>query len=117
MSKIHRISRKIILVFITLIFLATGMAKLAGNHVEISMFNYWGYPLWLMYATGFLDILGAIGLHIKKVSHIAAMLLAVLLLAAMMTTVHHHEGLTAALPALAILLSLVGVFYLDTIKK
>ncbi|WFO09863.1 DoxX family protein [Edwardsiella ictaluri] len=45
-----------------MIFLASGVAKLAGLGFEQAAFARWGYPLWFMYAVGAAETLGALGL-------------------------------------------------------
>ena len=60
--------QKTLLVLLSLAFLFAGGMKLLGNPMEVGMFAHWGYPLWFMYFTGACEVLGAIGLHIPKVS-------------------------------------------------
>ncbi|MDA6077694.1 DoxX family protein [Edwardsiella anguillarum] len=44
-----------------IIFLASGVAKLAGLAFEQAAFARWGYPLWFMYAVGAAETLGRWG--------------------------------------------------------
>lgn len=47
---------------LAVIFLASGVAKLAALGFEQAAFARWGYPLWFMYAVGAAETLGALGL-------------------------------------------------------
>lgn len=112
MLKTRRILVHIILVLISLLFLATGIMKLLGLAAEVDTFLRWGYPMWLLYATGLVNILAAIGLHVKKFSRIAATTLIFLLLAAITTILFHDEGFADALPAMVLLLFLSGYLFI-----
>ena len=76
---------------IAAIFLLSGGAKLAGLEFEIAAFERWGYPLWFMYLTGALEVLGGVGLWVKRVSALAAACLAALMIGAVATHVLHSE--------------------------
>ena len=76
---------------IAAIFLLSGGAKLAGLEFEIAVFERWGYPLWFMYLTGALEVLGGVGLWVKRVSALAAACLAALMIGAVATHILHSE--------------------------
>ena len=78
-------------VVLSLFFFASGAAKLAGLEFEIVAFERWGYPLWFMYFTGTVEVVGAIGLMLRRVSAAAAAGLALMMLGAMGTHVIHAE--------------------------
>ena len=117
MTKTQNIIYSVLLIFVTLAFLAVGSMKLMGNPMEAGMFAKWGYPLWFMYFIGTCEVLGAIGLHVKKVHRLAAICLVLLLCGAIGTHVFHMEGPVAPIPATALMLSLFGILYLDTKKQ
>jgi uncharacterized membrane protein len=112
MTKKQRIVRRILLTLVTFAFFAVGSAKLLGVPMEVSMFTNWGYPLWFMYATGAVEVLGSIGINVKKVSRYATISLSVVAVGAIATHVFHGEGLVAPIPATILLLSLFGILYL-----
>ena len=70
---------------LSVIFLASGGAKLAGLTFELEAFARWGYPLSFMYLTGALEVAGAIGLLIRQLSALASACLAALMLGAVAT--------------------------------
>lgn len=78
-------------IVIAVIFLLSGGAKLAGLEFEIVAFERWGYPLWFMYLTGFLEVLGGVGLLVKRISALASGCLAMLMVGAISTHVLHTE--------------------------
>jgi len=82
---------QVLSVLLALVFLASGGAKLAGLEFEIVAFERWGYPLWFMYFTGIVEVAGAIGLLVRRVSAAAAAGLALMMLGAMATHVIHAE--------------------------
>ena len=95
------------------IFSLTGILKLTSSTQEIAQFVKWGYPLWFMYLTGVLNIIFAIGLCVKKVSHISAFALMALLSTAIMSNFVVYQSLVASLPALLLISALAGVLYID----
>ena len=78
-------------VVLSLVFLASGGAKLAGLEFEIVAFERWGYPLWFMYFTGVVEVAGGIGLLIRRFSALAAAGLATMMIGAVATHVIHAE--------------------------
>jgi len=86
------------------IFLASGGAKLAGLEFEFKAFERWGYPAWFVYVAGSIEVAGAIGLLVRRLSAIAAAGLALFMLGAVWTHLSHQEWAMLAL-ALAITLA------------
>jgi len=87
-------------VVLSLVFLASGGAKLVGLEFEILAFERWGYPLWFMYFIGSVEVAGAMGLVVRRVSAAAAGGLALMMLGAMGTHVIHSEwGMLSAAAA------------------
>ncbi len=117
MTKTQNIVRIIILGLTTFAFLAAGIMKLLGTEMEVAGFTKWGFPLWFMYFIGVCEVLGAIGLHVKKVSRLAAIGLVIILFGAIGTHVFHNEGLIAPIPATVLTLFLFGILYLDRKKS
>lgn len=73
------------------VFLLSGAAKLAGLEFEIQAFERWGYPQWFMYLSAAIEIIGAIGLLIPRLSILAAACLALYMSGAVGTHVIHYE--------------------------
>lgn len=78
-------------VVLSLVFLASGGAKLAGLEFEIVAFERWGYALWFMYFIGAVEVVGAVGLLVRRVAAAAAAGLALMMVGAMGTHVIHAE--------------------------
>ena len=76
---------------LALIFAVSGGAKLLSLPFEVEAFVRWGYPLSFMYFTGVLEIVGAIGLLVPRVSALASLSLTTLMLGAIVTHLIHGE--------------------------
>ena len=76
---------------LALVFVVSGGAKLASLPFEVEAFMRWGYPSWFMYTTGVLEVAGAIGLVIPRLSALAGACLAGLMLGAIATHLLHAE--------------------------
>jgi uncharacterized membrane protein YphA (DoxX/SURF4 family) len=49
---------------LALAFLGSGLSKIFGSEMQIKNFQSWGYPLWLRFPIGLIEIIFAIGLLI-----------------------------------------------------
>lgn len=78
---------------LSLIFFASGCAKLLSLPFEVEAFARWNYPIEFMYFTGVVEFIGAIGLLIPRLSSLASLCLAVLMLGAIGTHLAHKEWL------------------------
>lgn len=76
---------------LALIFAVSGGAKLLSLPFEVDAFARWGYSPEFMYLTGVLEVLGAIGLLIPRLSSLASLCLAALMLGAIATHLLHRE--------------------------
>ena len=82
---------KILPGLLAIIFLLSGGAKLASLPFEVEVFTRWGYPLWFMYLTGVLEVAGAMGLLVSRLSALAGVCLAGLMVGAVLTHFVHAE--------------------------
>lgn len=76
---------KLLCWMLALVFLASGGAKLAALPFELEAFARWGYPRWFMYVTGALEVSGALGLLVPRLSALAGACLAALMVGAVVT--------------------------------
>ncbi|WP_332309357.1 DoxX family protein [Pseudomarimonas arenosa] len=90
---------------LALVFFASGGAKLAALPFELEAFARWGYPLWFMYLTGALEVAGALGLLIPRLSALAAACLGLLMIGAVATHALHAEWPMLALASTIMLLA------------
>lgn len=97
-------STRLINGLLSVIFLASGAAKLASLEFEVTAFERWGYPLAFMFLIGALEVAGGIGLLLRRWSALAAAALTPLMWGAMGTHLLHQEwpmlGLATAIMAL-----------------
>lgn len=97
---------KALAIFLSLVFLASGGAKLAGLAFETVAFEKWGYPLWFMYLTGVIELAGGVGLLVGRLSALAGACLALMMIGAVSTHVVHAEwGVLFVAAALLLLLA------------
>ncbi|MCO7222817.1 DoxX family protein [Pleionea sp. CnH1-48] len=108
---------KILLGIVGLIFLLSGGAKLAGLDFELAAFERWGYPLWFMYLTGGLEVVGAAGLMHNKLQKLAAPGLALLMVGAMATHIKFGEWPALAVAGVIFLVTCVLCYRLLTLSK
>ena len=92
-------------VLAALAFLGAGGSKLAGAAPMVAVFDKVGIGQWFRYLTGFLEVIGAIGLFIPRVAFFASVLLAVIMVGAI---VAHLTVLGGSPVAPIVLLILTG---------
>ncbi|MFN3616693.1 MAG: DoxX family protein [Aquabacterium sp.] len=76
---------------LSLIFVLSGSAKLAGLEFEIQAFDRWGYALWFMYAIGVAEIAGGLALWWSRMSAWASIGLNMLMMGAVGTHILNAE--------------------------
>jgi putative oxidoreductase len=93
-------------------FLYAGGLKLVSAPIEVNMFTAIGWGQWFRYFTAVLEVLGAIGLLIRRRSRGAALLLSLVMLGAItfhLTALRHTPGMnnpTTAIVTLVVLLAI-----------
>ncbi len=93
----------VISIVLALLFLATGVMKLAGMMVE--QFGAWGYPAWFQYLIGVAETAAGVCFLMKKTRFHAATAMIVVMLGAIFTVVRAGEMVQIALPAVTLLLA------------
>ena len=73
------------------LFIASGGAKLASLPFEVEAFARWGYPPAFMYVIGVLEVAGAVGLLVPRLSALASLCLAGVMVGAVATHAIHTE--------------------------
>ena len=101
---------KALSILLALIFLASGLAKLASLEFELVAFERWGYPIWFMYLIGVVEVAGGVGLIIQRFSAAAAAALALMMIGAIGTHVMHSEWGMLAAASLIFLMSTVRAY-------
>ena len=103
--KTLKITQWIIIVLLTLQFLAAGVAKLAG--VWNPMFEKWGYPSYFATIIGILEVLSVIGLYPNKLRQYALIVIGVIMLGAIYTHIMATEYVRIIHNIVLILLAIV----------
>lgn len=93
-------STMIVSIILALVFLASGFTKLAGMEMHVQGFDRWGYPIWFMYVTGLLEVLGAGLLIVPAVRFFGGLLLGCVMVGAIGTHLMHGEITMAGAPTL-----------------
>lgn len=76
---------------LSLIFVLSGGAKLAGLEFEIQAFERWGYALWFMYAIGVAEVAGGLALWWSRTSVWVSAGLSLVMVGAVGTHILHAE--------------------------
>jgi uncharacterized membrane protein YphA (DoxX/SURF4 family) len=87
-----------------------GTPKVMGNPQMVEGFAKMGFPTWFLPTIGILEIAGAIGLLIPRLSGLAALGLSVILVGAVGTHFANHDAAHSA-PAIVFLVITAGLAY------
>ena len=113
MERTYGWPERILVWALTLVFLAAGVAKLLGAPEIVAVFERFGLPHWFMLVTAGVEILGAVGLHLRrgKIGLAAPTLLATTMIVG--AGFHLiHDTPPQALPAAALALLALAVLFL-----
>ena len=92
---------------LALVFVGAGASKLAGESVMVSMFDLIGAGQWLRYVVGALEVAGAVGVLVPRLSALAATGLGLLMIGATITNLTVLDASPASPLALLVLAALV----------
>ena len=99
---------KIITTLITLIFVASGSAKLLGLEFELEAFDRWGYPLWFMYFTGVVEVIGGLVIWVKRLRFITSVGLNCVMIGAVATHLLNAEWPMLGVATVILILTLIN---------
>jgi uncharacterized membrane protein YphA (DoxX/SURF4 family) len=97
-STIRALAAWVISLLLALVFVAAGGAKLRGDASMIELFVSFGYPIWFMYVTGLLELIGAALLLPPRSSGIGSVLLICVMFGALVSKMAHGQADTAFVP-------------------
>jgi putative oxidoreductase len=117
MLKIQKNIYWTLLALISLAFLLAGSTKVTGQPSAVAGFVSVHLPIWFMYVVGTLEILGAIGLWIPRLSRYAIGGLSIILLGAIVTTAIFQGIAVAFMPLIYLLIFGVIVWMKSLIQK
>jgi putative oxidoreductase len=115
MQKIPAVVSWVLRIALAAVFLMAAYRKLSGDPLPVATFEALGLGQWFRVLTGALEGVGAAGLLIPRLSAIAAAGLAMIMVGAAATHVFLIGG--SALPAIVLLLALLGVLALGKAHK
>ena len=101
---------KLVTSLITLIFVASGGAKLLGLEFELEAFERWGYPIWFMYLTGVIEVIGGLVIWVKRLRLIISLGLNCVMLGAMATHLVNSEWPMLGVATAILLLTLFSTW-------
>ncbi|NRP35803.1 hypothetical protein XMD579_000611 [Marinobacterium sp. xm-d-579] len=99
---------KLITPLITLIFVASGSAKLLGLEFELEAFERWGYPLWFMYFTGVVEVIGGLVIWVKRLRLITSVGLNCVMIGAVATHLLNAEWPMLGVATVILILTLIN---------
>ncbi len=109
MTKTQKITYRVLLVLISIGFVAAAIPKLMGDPMAEAGFIQAHLPIWFMYFIGVAEICGVIGLWIKRLQLWAAGGLLIILVGAIVTTAIFQSVAFASLPLVyAIILCIIA---------
>lgn len=91
---------------ISVLFGVAGLAKLLSVEAEVAAFAGWGFPAGFMYFIGVLEVAGALGIWLRRLSAFVALCLAALTLGALGTRLVFTEWGMALVTGFALALLL-----------
>lgn len=95
-------------VFVTLIMLMGGLAKVTGQEMAIKSFADMGLPSWFGTFIGVCEVAGAIGIWLPRLSSLAALGIGIIMVGA----IYYHitfPPVQAGIPALLVLVSSIYI--------
>ena len=118
MKTAQKITYWVLLTLISLGFIAAATSKIAGDPMSVAGFAHAHLPIWFMYFIGYAELLGAIGLWIRKysLSTYAAYGLWIILAGATITSLVFGPAAAAVIPVVyAMILGII--FFLSSSRK
>ncbi|MGF9909265.1 DoxX family protein [Brevibacillus porteri] len=97
----------VMIVGLCLMFLSSGIYKLIGHSETTVAFQAFGFPHWFQVVIGLGEVLGGLGLLMKKYARYAAYTLAVIMLGATIILLLHGDTTTVAIPFVLLLVFLL----------
>lgn len=98
-------------VILAVAFLGASIAKLTAQPMMVQSFASFGYPIWFMYVTAALELLGVVLILVPRAAVLGASLLGCIMLGAIYSHVSHGQA-GMAVPAAVLLVLVVTVGWL-----
>jgi uncharacterized membrane protein YphA (DoxX/SURF4 family) len=92
---------------LALAFFAAGITKLAGLPMMVQEFQTLGLPIWFLYVTGLLEVIGASLVLVPRLAYAGAALLSCIMVGALIGHLTHGQAAMIGAPLFLLLLAIV----------
>ncbi|MGH2359463.1 MAG: DoxX family protein [bacterium] len=116
-QKLKNRSAWVLSTLLTLVFTVAALTKLASAQGWITRFTKYGYPKWLLFVVGALELLGGILLLVPRVSIYGASVLGIIMIGAACTHLANGEGLQVLRPVIVMMFLGIVVWLRGTAKR
>lgn len=117
-SKAKVIATWILSGLIALAMIMAGGSKLSGAEEQVKGFAAMGYPVWFLYATGIIEVVGGILLLIPKTAVFGVLLLGATMVGAVVSLLKMGDVAHAPIPFVFLLvIALIGWLRIDSFRK
>src|SRR5262245_1829054 len=101
--------RSTVALILGVVFLGTGITKLAGMPYVVQTFREWGYPPWFRIVIGLVETAGGVLVLIPATRALGATLIALVMVGAIGTHVHAGQWAMVPVPVVTLVLALLLV--------
>ena len=92
---------------LALAFCGAGLSKLTGQAMMVHEFSLFGFPLWFMYLTGIIEIVGAALVLFPRFAYIGAAALVCVMAGAVFSHLTHGQAGMIGVPLVLLILAAV----------
>ena len=93
-------------ILLAIAFLVASFVKITAQPVMVQGFAAFGFPVWFLYVTGFIELAGAILVLLPRFAGIGAALLSCVMVGAIFTNLTHGQAAMAVVPLIFLALAL-----------
>jgi putative oxidoreductase len=93
-------------ILLAIAFLVASFVKITAQPVMVQGFTAFGFPVWFLYVTGFIELAGAILVLLPLFAGIGAALLSCVMVGAIFTHLTHGQAAQAVVPLILLALAL-----------
>jgi putative oxidoreductase len=97
----------VLTVLLALAFFGAGLAKLTSQPMMVHEFSTFGLPLWFLYVTGSLEVIGAVLVLIPRLAFIGTSLICCIMVGALIAHLTHGQSAMIGAPLVLLVLAIV----------
>ena len=111
--RFFKYARHFLAFLLAMLFAMTAGMKLLAVPIQVERFEFWGYPIWLMYIIGILELIAAALLILTPTRILGAGLSLSVLIGILFTHMHHEQWIDVGgtLVTAALSLSLIWLHW------